>query len=51
MVRNVGCAVKLTICWAKLVPTPIRRIEATSTAAFRIAVALKLLVRIVLSVN
>jgi hypothetical protein len=47
----VGAAVKLTVCWAKLVPTPNRRIEATITAAFRIALALKSLVRIVLSVN
>src|ERR1700675_59136 len=47
----VGAAVKLTACWPKLELTPNRRIAATSTAAFRIALALMWLLRIVFSVN
>jgi hypothetical protein len=47
----VGAAVRLTCCWAKLALAPNRRIQATSTAAFRIALVLKSLIRIVLSVN
>src|SRR5215469_8597696 len=47
----VGATVKLTVCWPKLALTPNRRIEATSRAAFMIALALKWQVRIVFSVN
>ena len=47
----VGAAVRLTCCWAKLELAPNRRIEATSTAALRNALALKSLIRIVISVN
>src|SRR5260370_16388340 len=46
-----GAADKLMVCWPKLALTPNRSIAATSTAAFRITLPLKSLVRIVFSVN